>query len=184
MGEMTLVTAIRKYKEQVPQLGNDVYIDRQAAVIGAVKLGDDCSVWPMAVIRGDVNYIEIGSGCSIQDGAVLHVTHDGPFTAGGRPLILGNGITVGHKAVLHACTIADYCLIGMGAVVLDEVEVEHHVLIAAGTVVPPGKRLLSGHLYLGNPAKLIRALSTAELAQLEYSAAHYIRLKNIYLLEN
>ncbi|WED43324.1 gamma carbonic anhydrase family protein [Legionella cardiaca] len=172
---------VRTFENKHPVLGNSVYIDPQATVIGDVYLGDDVSVWPMAVIRGDVNSITIGNACSIQDGAVLHVTHDGPYTPGGKPLILGNGITIGHKAVLHACTLEDYCLIGMNALILDAVHIEHHVMVAAGSLVPPGKRLQSGYLYLGNPARAVRALTPDELANLEYSAAHYVRLKNRYL---
>ncbi|KTC66796.1 transferase [Legionella birminghamensis] len=172
---------LRPFNNVYPSLGEKVYVDPQAAVIGNVCIGKDSSVWPMAVIRGDVNAIEIGHSCSIQDGAVLHVTHDGPYSPGGRKLILGNGITVGHQAVLHACQIEDYCLIGMGALLLDAVHVEHHVMIAAGSVVSPGKRLLSGHLYLGNPARQLRPLSQQEIEQLEYSAGHYVRLKDKYL---
>lgn len=172
---------IREYKGEFPQTGKGVYIDPQAAVIGKVRLGEDVSVWPMAVIRADVNSIEIGEGSNIQDAAILHVTHDGPFTPGGEALILGKGVTIAHQAVLHGCKIDDYCLIGMGVLVLDKVHIEHHVMVGAGSVVPPGKRLESGHLYLGNPARLIRKLSPKELEQLEYSAAHYVRLKNNYL---
>lgn len=173
--------SIRPFQNKYPTLGARVYIDPQACVIGDACLDDDVSVWPMAVIRADVNSIRIGKACSIQDGAVLHVTHDGPFTPGGRVLHLGQGITIGHKAVLHACTIEDYCLVGMGALLLDAVHVEHHVMIAAGSIVPPGKVLKSGYLYLGNPAKAIRPLTEKEMEQLEYSAAHYVRLKEKYL---
>lgn len=172
---------IRPFMKKFPVLGERVYIDPQATVIGDVHLGNDASVWPMSVIRGDVNSIIIGDACNIQDGAVLHVTHDGPYTPGGQPLILGQGITVGHKAVLHACTIEDYCLIGMNALILDKVHVEHHVMIAAGSLIPPGKRLQSGYLYLGNPARAVRPLTEDEIINLEYSAAHYMRLKNKYL---
>lgn len=173
--------SIRSFAGKIPGLGKDVYVDPQSTIIGDVTLGDDVSVWPMAVIRGDVNYIRIGNACSIQDGAILHVTHDGPFTEGGRPLILGQGITIGHQAVLHACTIDDYCLIGMGALLLDAVHVNKHVMVAAGSVVTPGKILESGYLYLGNPAKAVRKLSEKEIDHLEYSAHHYVRLKNKYL---
>lgn len=173
--------SIRAFQDKSPVLGQRVYIDPQAAVIGEVTLGDDCSVWPMAVIRGDVNHIIIGSMCSIQDGAILHVTHDGPYTPGGKALILGQGVTIGHQAVLHGCTIDDYCLIGMGARILDAVHIESHVMVAAGSVVAPGKRLESGYLYLGNPAKAFRKLTATELEQLEYSAQHYVRLKDKYL---
>ncbi|RUR12331.1 gamma carbonic anhydrase family protein [Legionella sp. km772] len=172
---------LRAFENKTPRLGKHVYIDPKALVIGDVLLGDDSSVWPMAVIRGDVNSISIGPACSIQDGAILHVTHDGPYTPGGRALILGKGITVGHQAVLHACTIEDYCLIGMGALILDDVHIESHVMVAAGSIIPPGKRLESGYLYLGNPAKAIRKLTIKELEHLDYSAAHYVRLKDRYL---
>jgi len=175
--------SIRSIQGKTPKIGERVYIDPYAAVIGEVSLGDDVSVWPMAVIRGDVNRIHIGNSCSIQDGAILHVTHDGPYTPGGQPLILGQGITVGHKAVLHGCVIDDFCLIGMGALVLDGVHAEHHVLIGAGSIVPPGKTLKSGHLYLGNPARAVRPLSEQEMERLEYSARHYVALKDSYLDE-
>jgi carbonic anhydrase/acetyltransferase-like protein (isoleucine patch superfamily) len=172
---------LRSFEDQKPSLGQDVYIDPKSVVIGNVLLGDDVSVWPMAVVRGDVNRIEIGKNSNIQDGSILHVTHDGPYTPGGRPLILGEGVTVGHQAVLHACTIEDFCLIGMGALILDEVHVEHHVMVGAGSLVTPGKRLETGWLYLGNPARPIRKLKPKEIEQLEYSAAHYVRLKNKYM---
>lgn len=172
---------IRPYQNKFPNLGQRNYIDDAAVVVGDVTLGDDVSIWPMAVVRGDVNFITIGDASNIQDAAVLHVSHDGPYTPGGKPLRLGKGVTVGHQAVLHACTIDDYVLIGIGAIVLDGAEIEHHVLLGAGSLVPPGKRLSSGYLYLGNPAKAVRLLTADELQFLEYSAHHYIRLKNNYL---
>lgn len=175
--------SIRSFQGKTPSLGARVYVDPQATVIGDVTLGNDVSVWPMAVIRGDVNSIRIGDACSIQDGAILHVTHDGPYTSGGKPLVLGQGVTVGHQAVLHGCTIANYCLIGMGALILDAVQVQDHVILAAGSVVPPGKVLESRYLYLGNPAKAVRLLTHEELNQLVYSAEHYVRLKDKYLRE-
>jgi carbonic anhydrase/acetyltransferase-like protein (isoleucine patch superfamily) len=176
-------TVIRPFNGIYPTLGNRLYIDPTAVIIGNVTLHDDVSIWPMAVIRGDVNTICIGAGCNIQDAAILHVTHAGPYTPNGHSLILGQGVTVGHRAVLHACYIEDYCLIGMGALLLDAVYVEHHVMVAAGSVVSPGTRLKTGHLYLGKPARLVRSLTSQELAQLNYSAEHYIRLKNHYLAE-
>lgn len=172
---------IRGFQGKFPSLGNRTYIDPQSAVIGDVTLGDDVSVWPMAVIRGDVNFIKIGNACNIQDAAILHVTHEGPYTAGGLPLLLGQGITIGHQAVLHACTIGDYSLIGMGALILDAAKIQDHVMVGAGAVVPPGKILESGHLYLGNPARAVRKLTQKELEHLEYSAQHYVRLKDKYL---
>ncbi|KTD74339.1 gamma carbonic anhydrase family protein [Legionella tucsonensis] len=173
--------AIRSFQGKSPSMGQRVYVDPKSVIIGDVSLGDDVSVWPMAVLRGDVNSIKIGNACSIQDGAVLHVTHDGPYTSGGQPLILGQGITIGHQAVLHGCIVDDFCLIGMGALILDAVHVQHHVMVGAGTLVTPGKILESGYLYLGNPAKAIRKLTDQELEMLEYSAQHYVRLKDKHL---
>ena len=173
--------SIRNFQDKSPSLGKRVYIDPKSIVIGDVLLGDDVSVWPMAVIRGDVNLIKIGNACSIQDGSILHVTHEGPYTPGGQSLILGQGITIGHKVVLHGCTIDDYCLIGMGALILDAVHIQHHVMVAAGSVVTPGKVLESGYLYLGNPARAVRKLTAQEIERLEYSAQHYVRLKDKYL---
>ncbi|KTD20587.1 gamma carbonic anhydrase family protein [Legionella londiniensis] len=172
---------IRPFQHKSPVIGSSVYIDPGAMVIGDVALGDDVSIWPMAVIRGDVNRITIGDRTNIQDAAVLHVTHDGPYTPGGKPLIIGNDITIGHGAILHACTIADYCLIGIRSVILDGAYIEDHVMLAAGSLVPPGKHLKKGYLYLGNPAKEMRKLTSAEWDNLEYSAAHYVNLKNKYL---
>lgn len=173
--------AIRSFQGKSPSMGQRVYVDPKSVIIGDVSLCDDVSVWPMAVLRGDVNSIKIGNACSIQDGAVLHVTHDGPYTSGGQPLILGQGITIGHQAVLHGCIVDDFCLIGMGALILDAVHVQHHVMVGAGTLVTPGKILESGYLYLGNPAKAIRKLTDQELEMLEYSAQHYVRLKDKHL---
>ncbi|QLZ70024.1 gamma carbonic anhydrase family protein [Legionella sp. PC1000] len=174
--------AIRSFQGKSPSMGQRVYIDPKSVIIGDVSLGDDVSVWPMAVLRGDVNSIKIGNACSIQDGTVLHVTHDGPYTSGGQPLILGQGITVGHQAVLHGCIVDDFCLIGMGALILDAVHIQHHVMVGAGALVTPGKVLESGYLYLGNPAKAIRKLTEQELEMLEYSAQHYVRLKDKHLV--
>lgn len=174
------MTSIREFQGNFPQFNKTVYIDPTATVIGQVTLGNDSSVWPMAVVRGDVNEICIGNACNIQDAAILHVTHDGPFTVGGKPLILGEGVTIGHQAVLHGCTVENYCLIGMGALILDGVHIESRVIVAAGSVVPPGKILKSGYLYLGNPARAVRVLTSKELDHLKYSADHYVSLKNKY----
>jgi carbonic anhydrase/acetyltransferase-like protein (isoleucine patch superfamily) len=136
----------------------------------------------MAVIRGDVHTITIGQRTSVQDGCVLHVTHDGPYSRGGQPLAVGNDVTIGHRAVLHGCRIGNRCLIGMGAVILDGVEVEDDVLLAAGSVVPPGKRLTSGTLWRGNPLQRARDLTSTEIAMLKYSAEHYVRIKEQHRL--
>lgn len=172
---------IRSFQGIAPQLGGGVYVDEQGLVLGDVVLGDDCSVWPMAVVRGDVNRIRIGCRTNVQDNAVLHVTHDGPYTPGGADLVVGDDVTVGHGAVLHACQVGNRCLIGMHATVLDRAVLEDECFIAAGSVVTPGKVLKGGYLYRGSPAQPSRELTADERAMLKYSAEHYVRLKNKYL---
>lgn len=172
---------IRSFGNTAPVLGARVYVDPAAIVIGRVKIGDDASIWPAAVVRGDVHDIEIGARTSIQDGSVLHVTHDGPYSPGGRSLSVGSDVTVGHRVTLHACTIGNKCLVGMGSVVLDNVVTEDLVMIGAGSVVPPGKRLETRSLYVGSPARKVRDLTQAEIDFFMYSAAHYVELKNEYL---
>jgi carbonic anhydrase/acetyltransferase-like protein (isoleucine patch superfamily) len=169
---------LRGFQGVSPVLGARVYIDECALVIGRVVLGDDASVWPFAVVRGDINRIEIGARTNIQDGSVLHVVHDGPSRPGGLPLIVGDDVTVGHKAILHAARIGDRCLIGMAAVVLDGAVIEDEVIVAAASVVPPGKHLTARGLYLGNPVKRVRELTGAEISRLLYSAAHYVKVKD------
>jgi len=172
---------IRTFRNSTPMLGARVYVDPSAVVIGDVVIGEDSSIWPTAVVRGDVNSIRIGERTSIQDGSVLHVTHDGPHSPGGRALSVGSDVTVGHRVVLHACTIGNTCLIGMGSILLDDVVVEDLVLIGAGTLVPSGKRLESKSLYVGSPARRVRSLTGKEIEFLSYSAAQYVKLKDQYL---
>jgi carbonic anhydrase/acetyltransferase-like protein (isoleucine patch superfamily) len=172
--------ALRSYRGIEPALGARVYVDESALVIGKVRLADDASVWPYAVLRGDVNRIEIGARTNIQDGSVLHVVRDGPAVAGGLPLLVGEDVTVGHQAMLHAATIGNRCLIGMASVILDGAVVEDEVIVAAGSVVPPGKRLTARGLYVGNPARRRRELTDTELDQLLEGARHYVRLKDEY----
>lgn len=173
--------AIRNFKDKQPQIGNNVYIDESAVVIGDVTIGDDVSVWPTTVIRGDVEAITIGAGTNVQDGSVLHVSHAGDYSPQGHPLTIGKGVTIGHRAVVHACTIGDYCLIGVGAIIMDDAVLEDYVMLGAGALVPPGKKLESGYLYIGSPAKQARALSDTEKEFLEYSSRHYVHLKDAYL---
>lgn len=164
-----------------PSLGVRVYIDRMSSVTGDVMLGDDVSVWPMAVIRGDVNRILIGARSNIQDGAVLHVTHESKRTPEGLPLILGEEVTVGHGAILHGCTIGDRCLVGMGAIVMDGAVLEDDCMVAGGAVVTPGTVVPSRTLWRGNPARLARDLSDAEVDFNAYGARHYVRLKDLQM---
>ena len=172
---------VRPFNGEYPEVGERVWIDPAATVIGRVRLGDDVSIWPRAVLRGDVHRIQIGARSNIQDGSIAHVTHDGPYSPGGFPLIVGEDVTVGHAAVLHACRIGDRCLIGMGAIVLDGAVIESDVMLAAGSLVSPGKHLKSGWLYRGSPAQPARELTAQQLEALRYSAEHYVRLKDQYL---
>ncbi|UTW46685.1 gamma carbonic anhydrase family protein [bacterium SCSIO 12696] len=172
---------LRPYLNHRPQLGDRVYIDPACTVIGDVFLGDDCSVWPAAVIRGDMHRIRIGQRCSIQDGAVLHITHASDFNPDGWPLTLGDEVTVGHQAVLHGCTVGSRVLIGVGAIVMDGALVPDETIVGAGCMVPPGKQLESGYVYVGNPVKQLRPLSDKERAFFTYTAGNYVKLKDEYL---
>jgi len=172
---------IRPYLDAMPRLDARVYVDPAGIVIGDVEIGEDSSIWPCAVARGDVHYVRIGARTNIQDGAVLHVTHDGEYTPGGFPLIIGDDVTVGHGAIVHACTVKDACLIGMNATVLDGAVVSKHAMVGAGAVVSPGKTVGEGELWVGNPARRVRMLSDQEIERLYYSARHYVKLKDRYL---
>lgn len=174
-------TTLRGHQGRHPKLAAGVYIDDTAVVIGDVHIGEHSSVWPMAVVRGDVHGIRIGRRCSIQDGAVLHVTHAGPHTGSGWPLSLGDDVTVGHRVVLHGCSIGSRVLVGIGSIVMDGAVVEDDVVIGAHTLVPPGKTLQSGHLYVGSPSRPARPLTRKELDYFRYTAANYVRLKDSYL---
>lgn len=171
-----------RYRGISPTVPESVFVHHSAQVIGDVVLGEHASIWPGAVVRGDVNHIRIGANTNVQDLAMLHVTHRRPPTdPDGGPLIIGADVTIGHSAMLHACTLHDRVLIGIGSIVLDHAVIESHVVLGAGSLVPPGKRLESGYLYMGRPAKAVRPLTDAEIAHFLYSAQHYVRLKNEYL---
>lgn len=172
---------IRNFNGQTPVLGKNVYIDDSAVVIGGVTLGDEVSVFPTAVVRADVETITIGANTNVQDGAVLHVSHQGKFSERGHPLSIGQGVTIGHRAVIHGCTIGNYCLIGIGAIIMDDAVLDDYVMLGAGSLVPPNKKLESGYLYVGSPAKQSRALTDHEKEFLRYSATHYVSLKNHHL---
>jgi carbonic anhydrase/acetyltransferase-like protein (isoleucine patch superfamily) len=172
---------IRNFEDFVPQIAASTFIDDSAVVTGNVVIGADSSIWPMCSVRGDIHFIRIGQRTNIQDGSVLHVTHDSEFAPGGNGLTIGCDVTVGHNAVVHACTVEDLCLIGMGSVVLDGAVVCSGAMVGAGSLVPPGKRLEGGYLWLGSPVQRARELSEKEKAFLRYSADHYVKLKNRHM---
>ncbi|HZW51441.1 MAG TPA: gamma carbonic anhydrase family protein, partial [Rudaea sp.] len=172
---------IRSFNGKTPKIHDSAFIADNAVIIGDVEIGPEANIWYGVVLRGDVNYIRIGARTNVQDGAVLHVTHDGPYTPGGFPLVIGADVTVGHSAILHACTVEDACLIGMHATVLDGAVVRKHAFVAAGAVVAPGKIVGEGELWMGNPARCVRKLDAAQIEALYYSAKHYVKLKDEYL---
>jgi len=166
---------VHPYEGRTPRLGARVFLAPGAHLIGDVEVGDDVSFWFHTVARGDVNWIRIGPATNVQDGAVLHVTHER------HPLIVGAGVVVGHQAVLHGCTIEDGALVGIGARVLDGAVVEAGAQVGAGAVVAPGHRIASGHLALGVPARVTRPLSADEVRRIAETRDRYVALKNRYL---
>ena len=176
-------TALRPHREHTPKLGERVMLDPTAVVIGDVEIGDDSSIWPMTVIRGDMHRIRIGKRTSIQDGSILHISHASSYNPGGYPLTIGDDVTVGHAAKLHGCTIGNRVLVGIGAIVMDGAVVEDEVVIGAGTLVPPGKTLESGYLYVGSPAKKARPLTDSEREYFTYSSVNYAKLKDVHIEE-
>ncbi|OXY80362.1 gamma carbonic anhydrase family protein [Oceanimonas doudoroffii] len=175
------MSVLKAYNNITPTLGARVFVETSAVLYGDIHLGDDSSIWPLVAARGDVNHIRIGARSNIQDGTVLHVTRKSEDKPDGLPLLIGDDVTVGHKAMLHACSIGNRVLVGMGAIILDGAVVEDDVIIGAGTLVPPGKRLESGYLYVGSPVRQARPLTEKEKAFLPESADNYVRLKDEYL---
>ena len=169
---------IRNFKDKTPHIHASAYVDETALVIGDVTIGADSSIWPMTVVRGDVNIIRFGERTNIQDACVVHVTSDSEYNPGGFPLTVGDDVTVGHRVTLHACTVGNLCLIGMSATIMDGAVLGDKLIIGAGSLVPTGKQLEGGYLYVGSPAKKIRALNEKEFEFLEYSARHYAHLKD------
>ena len=173
--------SLRDFEKHSPQINTTAFIDESAVVIGNVTVGADSSIWPLTAVRGDIHSIRIGERTNIQDGSVLHVTHDSEYAPGGNPLIIGDDVTVGHKVILHACTIGNRCLVGMGATVLDGAVLEDEVMLGAHSLVSPNKTLESGYLYVGVPARQVRRITDKEREWLRYSAAHYVDLKNRHM---
>jgi len=157
-----------------PKVGQAVYIAPSAVVVGHVTLGDYASVWYNAVLRGDINRIEVGHHSNIQDNCVLHLADE-------YPCVIGNHVTVGHGAIVHACTIADEVLIGMGAIILDGAIIGEQTIIGAGALVTQGHEVPAGSMVLGSPATVVRALSAAERARVKSFAEKYVQLGAFYL---
>ncbi len=171
---------IRPYLDTQPNIADSAYIDPAAVVIGDVVLGEHTSVWPCAVIRGDVNHIRIGNRSNVQDLSMLHVSHKSADKPDGSPLLIGEDVTIGHRVVLHGCIIGNRVLVGMGSTILDDAIIEDDVMIGAGSLVPPRKRIESGYLYVGSPVKQVRPLNDEEKKFLVYSAKHYIHIAEQY----
>ena len=172
---------VRVFEYITPNIAASAHVDDTALVLGDVTLAEDVSLWPQVVARGDVNSIVVGARTNIQDGTVLHVSHDSEFAPGGFPLRIGADITVGHQAILHGCTIEDRCLIGMAATVMDGAIVRSGAIVGAGSLVPPGHELEGGFLWVGSPARKVRPLRDQEISFLDYSAKHYVELKNRHM---
>jgi carbonic anhydrase/acetyltransferase-like protein (isoleucine patch superfamily) len=165
---------IHAYRSLTPRVHPTAFVADSAHVIGDVELEEDTSVWFCSVLRADVHVIRIGRGTNIQDGTIMHVNR------GGQPTILGDFVTVGHAARLHGCRIADHCLIGIGAIVLDGAEVGEESLVAAGSLVAPGTKIPARSFVMGTPAKVRRAVDEVDLDLIRRSARNYIALKNEY----
>lgn len=165
----------------MPTLADSVFVDPTATIIGDVEIAGESSVWPMVVIRGDVNKIRIGARSNIQDATVIHVSRPKASNPGGFPSIVGDDVTIGHKVMLHGCQIGNRVLVGMGAIILDGAVIEDEVIVGAGALVTPGKHLESGFLYVGSPARKTRPLTDVEREHFVATAGNYIELKNDYL---
>ncbi|GAB5382814.1 MAG: gamma carbonic anhydrase family protein [Aliiglaciecola sp.] len=175
--------SIRSFKGIDPTFGSNCYIDESAIWIGDIQCGNDVSIWPLVVARGDVNTMRIGNRTNIQDATMLHVTRSSQSNPNGYPLVIGDDVTIGHKCMLHGCTLGNRILVGMGAIIMDGAVVEDDVFVGAGCLVPPNKTLKSGFLYVGSPAKQARKLNEQEIAFLKTSADNYLVTKDEYLAE-
>lgn len=173
--------SVRTFQGITPELGENVFVDSTGLVVGDVVLGADSSIWPMTVLRGDVNKIRIGARSNIQDNSVVHVTHPHAGAPEGHAVIVGDNVTVGHRVILHGCEIGEHCLVGMGSTVMDGAVLKPYVLLGAGSLVSPGKVLEGGYLWLGSPVRKIRPLSDDERHWIQYSAQNYVDLKNQHL---
>ncbi|MDH5187802.1 MAG: gamma carbonic anhydrase family protein [Rhodospirillaceae bacterium] len=165
---------ILPYRGIEPEIDKSTFIAATATITGDVKIGKDSSIWYGCTIRGDVNKVNIGSGSNIQDGTVVHVSSQFETK-------IGNNVTIGHMALIHACTIEDGCFIGMKACIMDGCVVEKGAMLAAGALLTPGKRIPAGELWAGSPAKFMRKIGETEIAMIEYTAPHYVKLAREYI---
>jgi carbonic anhydrase/acetyltransferase-like protein (isoleucine patch superfamily) len=166
---------LKPYRGALPEVASSAFVEESAQVVGRVEIGEDSSVWFNAVVRGDVNYVRIGARTNIQDGSVVHVTHDT------HPTVLEDDVTVGHNVTLHGCIIRSRVLVGMGAIILDGAEVGSDCVIGAGALVTEGKKIPSGWLALGSPARPVRELTPDERAMLLQASENYVKYKNTYM---
>jgi len=172
---------IMDYKEYSPSLGKNSWIAPSADLIGEVTVGEDCSIWFGCVVRGDVHYIKIGDRTNIQDLSMVHITHHKKADrSDGNPTIIGNDVTVGHRVMLHGCTIEDACLIGMSTTILDGAVIGKESIVGAGSLITKNKKFPPRSLIMGSPAKVVRALHDEEIKELYASAARYVEFKNSY----
>ncbi len=163
----TVAMSVLSYNAEIPRIDPSVFLAHGVQIIGDVEIGKDSGCWYNAVIRGDVNAIRIGSMTNIQDGVILHVSYNT------QPLIIGNGVTVGHNAVLHSCSVEDHSLIGMAACILDGAIIQKYAMVGAGTLVSPNMKIPSGTLAVGVPARVVRKLTDEEIYNIETSAQRY-----------
>lgn len=169
------MSIIRSFEDKTPSIGDDCFIAETAVIVGDVEIGANTSVWYGVVLRGDVHHIRIGSEVSVQDNSVIHVT------SGQHPTVVGDRVTIGHSVVLHGCTIGEQCLIGMGAIVMDQAVIGKNCVVGAGALVTPGTEIPEGHLALGSPAQIKRKLTDDELRWISTSSKHYVDLAARYL---
>jgi carbonic anhydrase/acetyltransferase-like protein (isoleucine patch superfamily) len=166
---------VREFGGKHPRVGDGVWVAETAVLVGDVEVGARSSIWYGAVLRGDVMHIRIGAETSIQDNTVVHVT------SGRHPTLVGSRVTVGHAVTLHGCTVEDECIVGMGAIILDQARIGRRCIVGAGALVTPGTVVPDGHLVLGSPARPKRPLTADEIAWIESSAGHYVELARRYL---
>lgn len=164
---------IIEYQGKRPAIGKNTFLAPNSTVIGDCHIGEDCGIWFNAVIRADVDSVAIGKNTNIQDGCVIHCDH-------GYPVRIGDGVTVGHNAILHGCTIGDSCIIGMGSTILDGASIGKNSIVGANSLVTSGKSFPENSLIMGSPAKAVRTLSEQETASIRQSAGGYVALKEAY----